>query len=192
MKKVLLALMAVVIIAAGAAAEEKVLYSYETGLEGWEIPDWAYESDDYVSENIEQSKDYASQGKQSLKVNQNFPGKRWTASIVEIMEYLDLTPYTYLSCDVMVPKDAPSGLRAKLIVTVGDNWTWVEMSKTIKLEPGVWTTISANLRPGSMDWKRTNPDDEWRADIRKVDIRIESNRKPEYNGPIYIDNVRVE
>ena len=55
-------------------------------------------------------------------------------------------------------------------------------------ETGVWTHISANLKPGSADWKRTKPTDEFRADVRKIAVRVESS-KPAYSGPIYIDNV---
>jgi hypothetical protein len=31
----------------------------------------------------------------------------------------------------------------------------------------------------------------FRQDIRKIDIRVESNNKPAYSGPFYIDNIRV-
>ncbi|MDD5439197.1 MAG: hypothetical protein PHS37_03330 [Candidatus Omnitrophica bacterium] len=192
-------IMCVVLLAAmvlgcqvAAHAAPKVLYDFETDLQGWEIPDWAFEQDDYVGENVSQSKDFASSGKGSMKVVANFAGGAWRGAIVEVMEYMDWTPYKTVSADLYVPADAPVGLRAKLILTVGDDWTWTEMSKTVKLEPGKWVTINANLLPGSMDWKRTNPTDEFRADVRKLDIRVESNKKPVYNGPVYIDNVRVE
>ena len=121
-----------------------------------------------------------------------FPAKKWSAAIAEIMEYLDLTPYSKLSCDIFILPDAPDSLKAKIILTVGDDWKWTEMSRAVKLEPGKWTTITADLAPGSVDWKRTQVTDEFRADVRKMDIRIESNGKTEYKGPIYIDNVRVE
>jgi hypothetical protein len=41
-----------------------------------------------------------------------------------------------------------------------------------------------------MDWKRTKVDKEFKADVRKVAVRIESNKTP-YTGPIYIDDIRV-
>ncbi len=195
MKKVILMLLVFGLALAfsiAALAEEKVLYDFETGLEGWEIPDWAHEQDDYVADSVDASSDFASKGKNSLKVTANFPGKKWTGAIAEIQEYFDWTPYTTVSCDLLVPEDAEPGLKAKIILTVGDEWKWTEMSRSFKLKPGEWITISANLRPGSMDWKRTHPTDEFRQDIRKLDIRVESNMKPAYSGPIYIDNVRVE
>lgn len=195
MKKTILALL-IIGLSIGcqtrAFCEARLLYGFEKGLKGWEIPDWAFEKDDCVGESIEVSSDYASEGKSSLKIMANFPGNRWTAAVAEVMEFCDWTPYSTVSCDVMVPQDAPIGLKAKIVLTVGDEWTWTEMSRSISLEPGKWITISANLKPGSTDWKKTNPIDEFRADVRKIDIRIESNRKPAYKGPVYIDNILVE
>lgn len=195
MKKLLcMLLMAGFILGIGSSAfaAGRIIFDFETGLEGWEIPDWAYEQEDFVGETIEASKDFASTGKSSLKLVANFPGGSWKGAIAEVMEYMDWTAYGKISCDIYIPQSAPAGLRAKLILTVGDDWTWTEMSKSVKLEPGKWVTVSANLMPGSVDWKRTNPTDEFRSDVRKIDVRIESNKKPVYKGPIYIDNMRVE
>lgn len=194
MKKLVLLLLTIGLVVGCrmSAFAEEVLYDFEGGLQGWQIPDWAYEKDDYVGDEVLVSSEYASSGKQSLKLTVDFPGKRWTGGIVEIMEYMDWTPHKYISCDVFIPPGTPDGLKAKIILTVGDGWKWVEMSRSIKLKAGEWTTISADLTPGSMDWKRLAPTDEFRADVRKIDVRIESNNKPQYKGAIYIDNVRVE
>ena len=105
-------------------------------------------------------------------------------------------PIKYDKQDVMrtydySPPDAPLGLNAKMILTVGDTWKFVEMSRSYPLIPGEWLTITANIEPGSYDWKRVVPDEKFAEDIRKVAIRIESDRKPKYSGPIYIDNVRA-
>lgn len=171
-----------------AFSADRVLFSFEEDTEGWEIPDWAYEQDDYVGEEISSCRGISNKGKSSLKFDVNFPGGRWNGAVVEIMEYFDWTPYSALSCDIYLPKDAPNGLKAKIILTVGDNWKWTEMSRSIRLKPGEWAHISANLKPGSADWRRTKPTDEFRADVRKIAIRIESN-KPAYKGPVYIDNI---
>ena len=48
-----------------------------------------------------------------------------------------------------------------------------------------------SLEDGSLDWKRAEVNEAFRQDIRKVVVRVESNKRPEYNGPIYIDNIRV-
>ena len=173
------------------AEEETVLFDFENGLQGWEIPDWAYEKPDHVQQEIEPSTDYASEGASSMKMDAIFTGGRWTGAIVEIMQYYDWSDYGKLACDIYLPKDAPLGLKGTIILTVGDTWKWVEMSKGFNLVPGKWVTISADLLPGSIDWRRVQVDEAFRTDIRKIDIRVESNNKPAYTGPIYIDNIRV-
>ena len=193
MKKVviMLAVLGLVFSAAISHAEEEVLFNFETGLQGWEIPDWAYEKPDHVQSEIMVSDDYASEGDQSLEIACDFPGGRWTGAIIEIMQYFDWTDFSKIACDVYIPKGAPIGLKGKMILTVGDSWKWVEMSRSFPLKPGQWVTMTADLSPGSIDWRRVQVDDAFRQDIRKLDIRVESNNKPAYKGPIYVDNIRV-
>jgi len=172
--------------------EEKVLFSFERGDEdGWEIPDWALEKDNNASVSLENSSNFASEGSKSLKLETDFPGKMWTGAILEHMQYFDFSPYRELSANVYIPKDAPIGLRAKIILSVGENWKFTEMTRSFPLVPGEWITIRASIEPGSYDWKRTIPNEAFRQDVRKIAIRIESNKKPSYQGPIYIDNVRL-
>jgi len=185
--------MAVVVLfaASGMAAPEKVLYGFERDAEGWEIPEWALEKQDHVAKSVSMSKDFAKEGRASLKVESDFPGKIWSASLVETAESFDLTPYGTIACDIYLPKEAPEGLKAKIILTVGENWKFTEMSRAVPLMPGQWTTVTADLLPGSTSWQKTVVDENFRKDVRKIDIRVESNKKPVYNGPIYIDNIRV-
>ncbi|MGB2601610.1 MAG: glycan-binding surface protein [Candidatus Omnitrophota bacterium] len=194
MKKVVLMLAVVGLLFAGTvvhAEDATVLFDFEDGLQGWEIPDWAYEKPDHVQKEITASNKFATQGTQSLEIDTEFPGGRWTGAIIEIMQYFDWTDYSKIACDIYLPKDAPLGLRAKIILTVGDSWKWVEMSRAFGLKPGEWVTLTADLKPGSIDWRRIQVDEGFRADIRKIDIRVASNNKPAYTGPIYIDNIRV-
>jgi len=171
--------------------EERTYYDFERNLSGWEIPTWTEGKTDYVAQDIMVSKDVASKGSASLKVMSDFPGGTWTASLVEIQQYLDLSSYRVISLDMYIPEDAPVGLKAKIILTVGDNWKFVEMSRSVPLVPGEWVTVTGVIEPGSYDWKRVVPDAKFAEDVRKIAIRVESNRKPKYTGPIYIDNVRV-
>lgn len=172
--------------------EERSYYDFERGdLAGWEVPQWAEGKNDYVAKKAEISQDFASKGTGSMKVTADFPGGYWTAALVEIQQYLDLSKYRIISVDVYLPADAPVGLNAKLILTVGDNWRFVEMNRSFPLMPGEWVTITASLEPGSYDWKRVVPDEKFAEDVRKIAVRIESNNKPKYTGVIYIDNVRV-
>ena len=194
MKKIAMLVMAIALIglfSGHAKAEEKVIFGFERDVQGWEIPEWALEQQDHVAKTLEASKDVSKEGKQSLKVDTDFPGKAWTAAIIEEAEYFDWTLYREVACDIYIPKDAPVGLKAKLILTVGESWKFTEMARSVSLVPGEWTTVTANLLPGSEDWKKTVVDDNFRKDVRKIDIRVESNKQPAYKGPIYIDNVRV-
>ncbi|MFH1837719.1 MAG: glycan-binding surface protein [Candidatus Omnitrophota bacterium] len=194
MRKVLFTIMAISLLFTWTelrAEEVEVLFGFETGLQGWEIPDWAFEKPDHVQKEISQSEDFASEGKNSLKIDADFPGEKWTGAIIEIMQSFDFTDYKAIECDVYIPEDAPLGLKGSMILTVGDTWKWVEMSRSFDVIPGEWVTISGDLMPGSIDWRRVQVDDAFRKDIRKIDLRVFSNNKPAYTGPIYIDNVRV-
>jgi len=171
--------------------EERVFYNFETDLHGWEVPVWAESKTDYVATEAVVSNDVASQGNSSMRVLTDFPGDIWSAGLVEIQHYLDLSPYRVISVDIYLPPDASVGLKAKLILTVGSNWKFVEMNRSMPLIPGKWVTITASIEPGSYDWKRVVPNEDFAKDVRKIAIRIESNRKPKYSGPIYVDNVRV-
>lgn len=170
----------------------KVIFGFEEKVPSWDIPDWCFEKEEYVGESLAISTKFAKEGQSSLEVMSNFRGGKWTAVYVEVAQYFDWTAYKTLSADIYLPKEAPFGLQARFILTVGKDWTWTEMARLVKLVPGEWTTVTANLTPGSTDWRRTQVTDEFRADVRKLGIRIESNMKPVYSGPIYIDNVRLE
>jgi len=171
--------------------EERVYYDFESDLGGWEVPIWALNKSDYVArEEVLVSEDVASQGNTSMKFTANFPKGVWSAALIDIQQFLDLSPYRVVCADIYLPAEAPLGLKAKLILTVGENWKFVEMARSVPLIPGQWVTITANIEPGSYDWKRVVPDKKFAEDVRKVAIRVECNREPAYDGPIYVDNIR--
>ena len=172
--------------------EERTYYDFERGdLGGWEVPQWAQGKSGYVAKSAGVSDEFASKNQHSMKINADFPGGYWTAALVEIQQYLNLSKYRVISADIYLPADAPKGLSAKMVITVGDNWRFVEMNRSFPLMPGEWVTITASIEPGSYDWKRIVPDEQFAEDVRKIAIRIESNLKPKYTGDIFIDNVRV-
>ena len=175
----------------GVASTKQVLFGFETDPQGWAIPDWALEKADMVAKEVRVAQTGATEGHQALEVAVDFPGGRWTAALVEVEEYFDWSPYNALAVDVTLPPEAPEGLKAKLILTAGENWEWTEMRRAIQLTPGQTTTLRASLAPGSEDWKRAAVDETFRKDIRKLAIRVESN-KPAYQGHLAIDNVRLE
>ncbi len=194
-QKVIIGMVVLGLLILGAGlgfCEKKVIFGFEEDIPTWEIPDWCFEKEDYVGESIAVSTKFAKEGKSSLELMADFPGKKWTAAYAEVQEYFDWTAYKSISADIFLPEDAPFGLRAKFVLTVGEDWKWTEMSRLKKLVPGEWTTITASIIPGSTDWRRTLVTDEFRADVRKLGIRVESNMRPIYSGPVYIDNVRLE
>lgn len=172
------------------AQDAEVLFGFEDGLQGWDVPEWAYEKPDHVQKEIGATDTVASEGKQSLGIDASFPGGSWAGAIVEVIQYMDWSDYSAIACDVYLPEDAPTGLKGKMILTVGDTWKWVEMSKDVSLVPGEWVTIEGNLLPGSIDWRRVQVDEAFRSDIRKLDVRVVSNGKPAYTGMFYVDNIR--
>jgi len=177
--------------AATLPAAELVIYGFEGSPQGWVIPEWARASPDHVAERLLVSRGYASEGHEALEVWAAFPGGRWACAYVEREpEVTDWTPFGRLGADVYLPAEAPVGLRARLILTVGPEWRWTEMSRAVPLSPGVWTTLAADLTPASADWGE-RPDARFRADVRKVGIRIEADTAPAYRGPVFIDRVRV-
>ena len=193
MKRLAVVLFAVLLLSSSGVcnAAGVVLFGFEKDTDGWRIPDWALEKEDSIAREIAVSSDWASEGKKSLAVSCEFLDKKWSGAYVEIEDYYDWAPYGKIVADVYIPKDAPAGLKGKIILTVGEDWKWVEMGKTIPLTPGQVTTITADLRPGSKDWKNTVVDDSFRKDVRKVGVRVEDNRTA-WKGKIYIDNIRVE
>ncbi len=178
---------------AGASyAREITLYTFEKDPQGWEIPDWATGKKDHVVRSLSISEFNASSGKYALQLDVDFSGlPGWQGAYVErIVDVTDWSPFNFISADIFLPNGAPRGLRAKFILSVGDDWKWTEMNRSIPLTPGEWTVIRADLTPESMAWRRFI-DDGFRADVKKAGIRIESNGKIQYRGPIYIDNVKL-
>ncbi|HNX91528.1 MAG TPA: hypothetical protein PKY78_06025 [Candidatus Omnitrophota bacterium] len=190
-KSLLLSVLALALSANIAFAEESVIFGFENGLQGWDVPEWAYEKPDHVQKEIKVTKTVTKEGTQAMEIVAAFPGGSWSGAIIEVQQYFDWSDYTAIAYDVYIPAEAPAGLKTKMILTVGDTWQWVEMSKDVELIPGQWVTVQASLVPGSIDWRRVQVDDKFRRDVRKMDIRVVSEGKPVYSGSIYIDNIRL-
>ena len=174
---------------AQALATEVVIYGFEHGEDGWVLPDWAKASNDYVATAMAVSQERAVEGHASLRLETQFPGGRWTGSYVERqVETTDWSPFHRLSLRIFLPPEAPRGLRGKIILTVGDQWRWTEQNRAVPLVPGRWTTVSVGLVAGSLDWKFF-PDESFRKNIKKLGVRIESDKGPAYQGPVFLDDV---
>ncbi len=173
-------------------SREIVLYHFEKDPDGWEIPDWALAKGDHVGKQLGVSEFHSTEGKYSLEVDVEFTGSpKWECVYVErLVDVTDWTPFKYLSLDIFLPKDAPRGLKTRIILTVGESWKWSEANKAIALTPGEWTVVKVDLTPDGLAWRRFI-DDSFRSDVKKLGVRIESNGKITYKGPIYIDNVKL-
>ena len=168
----------------------KTLYDFENDTEGWEIPLWAKDKTDHVASSLSQTREIAKTGTGSLKFHADFLKERWSAALVEISHYLDLSSYSKISVSVYIPAETPKTLKGKIILTVGEDWNFVEMMRAKRLIPGKWNTITVSIAEGSTEWRRTVIDKAFKEDVRKISIRISSNEIP-YSGVIYIDNVRL-
>jgi len=184
-------LLALLLVSSQAWASEIVIYGFEHGTEGWQVPDWAVSAGDYVCRSIEPSSEHVEQGSGALKLWVDFPGDRWAGAYVERqVEVSDWSDFGRLSVSVLVPSYAPQGLRGRIILTIGDDWVWTEMNRAIPLAPGAWATVTVNLTPQSMDWKYF-VDDTFRARVDRVGVRIESGEGVRYSGPVFLDHVRL-
>ncbi|MFH1305862.1 MAG: hypothetical protein ABIH74_05640 [Candidatus Omnitrophota bacterium] len=170
---------------------QNILYNFENDNEGWEIPSWEFEKDDHVAGYLRKISGISSKGRGSLELYAEFPGKKWTAALAEVQQFIDLGKYSTLSADIYLPPSAPEKLRGKIILTGGENWHFAEMTRGIRLKPGEWTTITADISENSTDWKKTKMTSAFREDIRKVAVRVESDKNPVYSGLIFIDNIRA-
>jgi hypothetical protein len=181
-----------------------IVFDFEESTQDWMIPDWAYDQGDHVAKEVSISPDYAVEGVNSLAVKCEFPGDLWRAALIEWKQNLDLTGYNTISADIYLPEGAPKNIiKGRIVLTVGDGWLFTAMKEPVFLVPGKWNHISARLETEATsitDWKGR---DERRLykhidKIRKIAIRIEYDAVPphimgkEYNGPIYIDNFRIE
>jgi hypothetical protein len=190
---ILLATIAALIVMPNLSfSREILLFSFEKDPQGWEVPDWAIGKKDHVVQEIGISEFQASAGKYALEASVDFPNEPgWKGAYVErVVDVTDWSPFKYLTADVFLPKEAPRGLRARIILTVGDEWKWTEMNKSIMLTPGEWTVLKVDLSADSLNWKSFITDS-FRSDVKKIGIRVESNGNVQYKGPIYIDNIRL-
>ncbi|KJJ85781.1 hypothetical protein OMAG_000335 [Candidatus Omnitrophus magneticus] len=172
-------------------ATPPIIYNFNYGTDGWEIPSWEFDKDDHVAKTLKPVKDMPSVGKNSLELTADFQKDKWSCALIEISHYLNLSEYSQISGAIYLPYDSPKGLRAKFILTAGRNWNFIEMSHSMALVPGQWTNIKAGLLPTDSDWKNYKMRKTLKSDIRKIAIRIESNQTTSYAGPIYIDNIKI-
>ena len=197
----LIAFFLTILLPCTSHATAPMKFDFELGnKKGWDIPDWAFEQKDHVARSTEISKEKASEGEASLKINCEFPGDKWTAALIEYNNELDLTQYDGISADIFLPKNCKSELiQARIIMTVGDGWWICQMKGAVLLKKGAWTTITAKLKDPSAwicraGWENVSGSFN---KVKKIAIRIEYNANPwqagpPYNGPVYVDNIVIQ
>ena len=171
--------------------ETIVFYGFENGPAGWEVPDWTKDKEDLLDCDLAISEHVASEGKYSFEIMADFEASAWRGIYIQRdVEVSDWSPFRTISVDVYLPEDAPRGFKARLILTLGEEWKWTEMNSAADLTPGEWTVITADLSPESKDWKNFMLED-LRKDVKRLGIRVESERTPLYKGSFFIDNIRL-
>jgi len=187
-----------------ATAQERIVFDFEDGVEGWDIPDWATEQHDHVGTSLGTSDEEASSGANSLELVCDFPGDQWAFAVAEYAVDMDLRGEESISVDIYLPKKARGDLyQARIILIVGPWWR-MEQRWSVPLKRGEWTTITAKLDVTMENelshWKRKTKEASLTKhldNVRKIVVRIEYNASPSlggppYEGPIYIDNVVIE
>lgn len=186
------------LLAAGheAVAQEKAVYNRSEYIHNWNTPDWASAKKDHIGPVLSIDENFTKDGDtSSLRLNINFSGHGWSAGIVETEGVFDLTLYKSIAFDVYLPKKAPEGMGVRVIIVSGDQFEWIEMIDAVRVEAGRRNTVRANLKQGSREWKTGSEvveiSDDIKESVKKIGIRVESNNI-RYNGPIYIDNIKME
>lgn len=180
-------------------AEEKVLFSFEDGTtQGFGVAEWALGDDLNALDSVGVSEKYALDGKYSLEAMCTFRGGKWMGAPVELIEDFDWTPYNTASVAIYLPADAPEGLKAQICLNIrGDaDWPWYETIPPVALAPGKWTVVTAKMKPGESNFKKDPKTGaafsaESKQNIAKFYVRVVSDKKPVYQGPVYIDKITL-
>ncbi|MDD5438984.1 MAG: hypothetical protein PHS37_02225 [Candidatus Omnitrophica bacterium] len=204
-EKLLTVFLAVIMVCAAAYGQKPLTFDFEKNTDGWDIPDWAMDQKDCVGRVVTATQDVSNTGKGALKIETDYPGNQWASVIVEYEKDLDLRGYKAISADVYIPKECKTELmQARIVVTAGSDYFWIEAKTPVRLVPGKWATVTAPLNVsenGELNY--------WRCkdlstcilahldQVKKVAIRIEYNASPKnagapYKGPVYVDNIKIE
>jgi len=129
-----------------------------------------------------------SHGRGSLQIDGPLPGEL----AVVAQPDASLWGYDLLSFDLFVPESAPNDLRPMVYLKDGD-WWWYETLLDPFVRPGDWTRFIVDMSDLSAQWQPVGHGRSWNAyllgHVRMIGLRIFGHRR--YNGPLYIDNVRL-
>ncbi|MCP4574110.1 MAG: hypothetical protein GY838_17250 [bacterium] len=116
------------------------------GVEGWESPDWFDDHDRLVACDLDVVRRPLGADGHALRLGFELPSLPWSATAIRFTGPVDLRAYHQLSVDVLLPREIPGcAVSARVILRAGDAWTWYEIKKRIRLEPGQWVTVTTPL-----------------------------------------------
>jgi hypothetical protein len=184
-------------------ADGDVLFDFEHTKQNWSIPQWAAEQGDCTGMLLEVSPDKSSSRDRALKLTCEVPGDSWSSAVIEYENEMDLSWARVISVDIFVPSGVWSGKsRGRIALITGEAGWWMEMRGAVRIETGEWSNISAGLREQDASlWGNSRGDGfdlkEDLAKVRKIVIRVEfdgwhGSADMYYNGPVYVDNIRIE
>jgi mannan endo-1,4-beta-mannosidase len=144
------------------------LFSFETGTQGWAEEDW---DNPLKGGTVAQSNVFATDGSNGLQVNSM---NEWFFG--NLASPVDLSSKSVLKVDM---KTLEPGTSTKLVLKVGDGWTWCEFGNWTWVGGSSTSTYEASLVDGG---SCTAPD------LTKVQaVYMFFNQ-----GTYYIDNIRAE
>lgn len=149
-----------------SATGAQMLYSFETGTEGWASANWQSNAG-----TTEQSTDFATDGSYGLKITALDGG--WFG--LNIPTPLDLTGKSFVKLDVQT---GGVGTSMNVALQVTDSWTWCEAS-WLWINPNTTATVEVNLNTlscGVTDWHS----------VKAIYVYTSPN------GVYYLDAVRAE
>ena len=185
------------------ATPEEIRFTFDEGIEGWKVPDWAFEKRDYVAGEVQLTEKKVKSGSGALEIKCDFPGNRWTAALVELEGNMDFSPYDEMSVDIFIPRGAPKGFfKARFVMTVGVGWHFIEMREPVELMPGKWITLKTKIEKEELmvsSWRGRGERRLFKHidAVKKVAVRIEYDASPphtiggRYHGPIFMDNMVI-
>jgi mannan endo-1,4-beta-mannosidase len=145
-----------------------MLFSFETGTEGWAVANWSG-NEGIVS----QSADYHSDGNYSLKIDTAGVSGGWFG--VTFAPSANLVGKTHLKLDI---KTLAAGTSQNVAIQVGDSWEWCQ-STWGWINAGTTTTVDIDL----LNLSCSSPD---LTKVQGMYVWFSGG------GTFYMDNVRAE
>ncbi len=170
-------------------------YGFEIGKDRWNAPSWADGNQDGTGRTLqpEASSETARGGSRSLRAEANLADGRFSQMFWLTPVGEDWSRFSKVRGWVFLPKGAPQGLLARVQMT-GADWKYREFAADVRLVPGEWTEVSADLTAsGAPSWNCT--EGELASALRWVvgfGFKVHNQGSGAgYRGPLYLDDVQL-